>query len=515
MKFPLCILSDFFADHGFKVIQAPAKQQTTFDWVFRIGESPLPVQETWLVVASEHDTLPDANPAVIVCPFPIPIERNNAFVMVETDESSSSIAAAIQLYLLDIYKWIENMHYALANACDCEQLLQLSEPILKNYLSVTDSTFSLIAHTPDIDPIEDASRYLLAHGTYSPKVLSAVNQSRLAEKWSQKATTKIYSANAINPCPSIEHVYHLGSQYAAHLVMVSPQPITQGQAFLFSLLIDPVGTFLNNQWRRDNPIKQRYTDFLTNLLQGHQMSKELIQQQAQVLDIPVEGVFKICIVASAWKGGSSEYFATRVLSLIPECKVIVDGDNLVVMLCIDSRQSKNRLFRLEEQLFTMVENLETQVGMSRKFFSLFGATSAFIEAQVALTYGKIHHKDFVVPDNEHEDERVSYIYRFKRYFPFFIADPDADQNSFLRKCNLAQQILGDIEKEDELHGTNDLAILRIYLYSGNRVSAVCSSLDMHRNSVSYRLKHIEEVYDLRLNNADEASFLRTLFQLPR
>lgn len=515
MKFPLCILSDFFSDRGFKVIRAPAKQQTTFDWVFRAGESPLPIQETWLVVASEHDTLPDANPAVIVCPYPLAVDRDNAFVLEETEESPSSIAASLQLYLLDIYRWIENMHYALANACSCEQLLQFSEPILKNYLGVTDSTFTLIAHTPGIEPIEDASRYLIAHGTYSPEVLSAINRSRLAEKWDQKEMTKIYTANAINPRPSIEHVYHLGSQYAAHLVMVSPQPITQGQAFLFSLLIDSVGTFLNNQWRRDNPIKQRYTDFLANLLQGQQTSRELIEQQARVLDFPVEGVFKMCVVASAWKGGSSEYFATRVLSLIPECKVIVDGDNLVVMLCIDSRQSKNRLFRLEEQLFTMVENLETQVGMSRKFFSLFGAPAAFIEAKVALTYGKIHHKDFAVPNGVNEDERMSYIYRFKRYFPFFIADPDADQNSFLRKCNLARQILGDIEEEDELHGTNDLTILRIYLYSGNRISAVCSSLDMHRNSVSYRLKHLEEVYDLRLNNADEASFLRALFQLPR
>ena len=38
---------------------------------------------------------------------------------------------------------------------------------------------------------------------------------------------------------------------------------------------------------------------------------------------------------------------------------------------------------------------------------------------------------------------------------------------------------------------------------------------MHRNSIMYRLRHIEKSYDLDLSDNDERMFLNVLFLLPR
>ena len=144
-----------------------------------------------------------------------------------------------------------------------------------------------------------------------------------------------------------------------------------------------------------------------------------------------------------------------------------------------------------------------------------GLSCAFDEAQVALQYGKLHFKDFMAPGERYEGNPKTYIYRFKRYAPYYACDPDIDKNPMLRKRNLAREILGRIEQADVDGGTHDAKILQTYLYSGCKVNAACELLGMHRNSVTYRLKHIEKTYDLDLNDPDERVFLSTLYLMPR
>ena len=215
------------------------------------------------------------------------------------------IAEELQVYLMGIYQWVENMHHALEAHCDCTELLALSEPVLHNFMSVSDSAFFHIAHTPNIEPIEDASRYFLEHGRYSAEVIETVGTSGLSKLWARSRPFSKYDSNAINPMPSIDHVYHLNSQYAAHLVMICKEPVTEGQEFLFSLLVGPVGTALDYMWRNDNPLKKRYASFLGDVMHASQGLHESALRQAQALGIPLSGLFKVCLVSEPWRASCS------------------------------------------------------------------------------------------------------------------------------------------------------------------------------------------------------------------
>lgn len=556
MRFPLGIVADYLEDEGYEVVRAPLNLREEFDWVTADADLSHAEGLRMLVVASTCCDVPADVPVVLLnadgptlglvpetvfgavpeAPFelkpetafepqpkppfePVPqasLQRDNAFVCAGVVASPARVAQKIQLYLLSIYEWVERMHKALGSHCDCARMLELSEPMLKNYVSVTDSTFAYIAHTPGIAPIEEASAYLVEHGRYSDKVIEAVGSSGLAELWTKSFRLYTHESNAINPLPSVEHVYHLNNQYAAHLVMVCPKPITLGQEFLFGLLVGPIETILKGQWQTDNPFKQRYTTFLSNLMHEDRSNREVTYEIARVLGIPTGGgLFKVCVVDESWKGGSGAFFAARAMALVPGCMVFTEQDKLVLLLHARADAGKRVLSPLENKLFDLVGGLRTQVGVSRKFYDLLGCAAAFQEASIALSYGRICHKDFIAPGAASEANPDTYIYRFKRYFPFFVGDPAADVNTFIRRNNVATQVLGRIERDDVANGTSDIKVLRAYLYEGCSVSSACAALGMHRNSFSYRLRHIEKAYDLDLADADERAFLTTLFHLPR
>ena len=225
MKFPLSLVSDFLADRGFEVTQRPRNLNQTFDWVTIPKVDDGSAESNLLFVTDDPSETPPGSRLIILGEKASAPNKNAFHIPNAQGTTPASLASSLQLYLLSIYRWIEDMHHALAEHCSCTKLLKLSEPILKNYISVSDSTFSYIAHTPDIDPIEEASWHLVKYGRYSDEVIETVRDSGLSEFWSRSRPFKTFERNAINPKPSIEHVYHLNSQYAAHIVMVSGNQI--------------------------------------------------------------------------------------------------------------------------------------------------------------------------------------------------------------------------------------------------------------------------------------------------
>ena len=514
MRFPLSLVLEFARQEGYEVVSVPVNLKETFEWVavtdvaagrlegralrvLSVSDAQVPGMS--LVVDGAQQTQWNSSALVLDCDGKLPME----------------VAEELQLYLMDIYQWVEDMHHALERHCDCSELLSLSEPILKNFISVSDSAFFHIAHTPGIKPIEDASRYFIEHGRYSAEVIETVGSSGLSELWSRSRPFSKFVNNAINPKPSIEHVYHLNSQYAAHLVMVCEDAITEGQEFLFCLLIGPIGTALDYMWRTDNPLKKRYTSFLSDVIHGGPGHRESARRQAESLGIPLSGLFKVCLVSEPWRASSEGYFAERALALLPGCWTIADKKDIVILLHESEKGKPGKLSSLEEKAFELAIELDTQVGVSRKFFDLFRASAALEEARIALKYGKARYDEFLVPGQNRADDASAHVFRFKRYFPFYVGDTQAYKADFFRKNNLVEEVIGAIERDDAEQGTSDALILRAYLRSSCRVKVASESLGMHRNSVGYRLKHIERAYDLDLSDSDEIAFLIALLTMPR
>lgn len=63
-------------------------------------------------------------------------------------------------------------------------------------------------------------------------------------------------------------------------------------------------------------------------------------------------------------------------------------------------------------------------------------------------------------------------------------------------------LFSGIERYDESHGTDLMGMLRVYLQENANVSATAARLYMHRNTLTYRLKKVEELAPIDLSSAD-------------
>lgn len=522
MEFSTSILPDFFGSIGCKVVARPRRHAT-----FERAAAALPVEgeRRVLAVVDRPEDLP-ANGFGIVATAggPLPDEDRpafgnlpNAFVVALPEGSSwraAHLADRIQAYLMEVLQWVNDMDAAIMAGEPCIELLRLSEPILKNNVVLTDSTFTYIAHTPDIPAIEESSRYLIAHGHYPADVVKRASTTWMGKQWLTQTKSVIHETNPICDKPSINHVYRLDSQYGAHMVMICPEPVAEGQAFLFELLVKAVGHWLKLAWDKRSPFERRYTAFLEALLAGRATDPEYRMQQAECVGIPLEATFKVCLMKSSWPGGSTNYFAEHTVNAVPGSWVVLDGNDLVVVLC-ESTGAAGELLRMEESLFDLAESLDAEVGVSRKFYDLANADLALKEARIALRYGSAHARLFTGMNALVSKDKGDRVFRFKRFFPYFAADyANPKVGDFIADFYRRGDPLSDIAREDGRHGTNDLAVLRAYLLCEGRIAQVCDTMQMARNTVKYRLKRLERIYHLDLSDPDERMFLRALYLLP-
>lgn len=79
-------------------------------------------------------------------------------------------------------------------------------------------------------------------------------------------------------------------------------------------------------------------------------------------------------------------------------------------------------------------------------------------------------------------------------------------------------MLGEIEKNDKLNGTDYLEVLKCYLKYNGSVKAVAEELFYHKNTVGYKLQKIEQFLGDNLSyqsvrlNCNIALMLKEIFE---
>ena len=77
-------------------------------------------------------------------------------------------------------------------------------------------------------------------------------------------------------------------------------------------------------------------------------------------------------------------------------------------------------------------------------------------------------------------------------------------------CN-HDEYLKNIEEYDEIHDTNYLETLHQYLLCNGSIQHVASNMFCHRNTITYRMRVIEDHWDLKLDDTVERFHLMTAF----
>ena len=423
--------------------------------------------------------------------------------------SPAAVCSAANAHLTRIREWDASMAAAVIDGRSTQELLDLSEPMLASYIALTDALYTAVAITPSFPPLDEMSRALVETGSYPATALSTIEAAASEQNWNgQRASRLDQDGNAINPLPSMSRIYRLGGNYAAHLVMICPEHIEPWRQALFELLAHRTGQSLERFWSTSLPYRERGTSFLETIISDTVHDEANFAERARLFDFPLTGVFEMIVIAGAEERGGIAHIVHQIRAGLPRCRAAVIGQRIYLLLVTSKRQS-GQIAALEERVFEVVERLHAEAGVSSRFDELINSHMARLEADVALEYGhKNYPKYLTLRTREPYLERV---FRFNRYFPCYLVDPYSDTAEFMAKFSKAPNIVNRLRWADRTNGTNDFGLLKLYLYYDCSIKQTAEVMNMHRNTVIYRLDKIRREYHIDLDDSDTRLFLHYLF----
>lgn len=184
------------------------------------------------------------------------------------------------------------------------------------------------------------------------------------------------------------------------------------------------------------------------------------------------------------------FYREMLMSSIPSCYCIIYDEML--LLIISQKYFNKSLLNIIKDI---LGNYEIRVGISSRFADILDIKNAFQELIAIQSINKKLNLEKLL--TFYEDIQ---IYHFIE-----LALKEYDLNKF------CLPVLKQIEEYDIRYGTLLKHSLEGYLESGRNTQKAADHLYIHKNTLYYRLKRIEELFDINLN--DENSCFNLQFSL--
>lgn len=188
------------------------------------------------------------------------------------------------------------------------------------------------------------------------------------------------------------------------------------------------------------------------------------------------------------------FLRETLLASVPSCHCIIYDESLIMI--ISEKHFSQSFLSIVQDIFS---NYEIRIGVSTRFTDILDVKNAFQQMQaIQSVYQKLNLEK---PLTFYED---ILLYHFME-----LASKEHDLNKF------CLPILKKIEEYDNVNGTLLKESLEAYLESGRNIQKAAERLYMHKNTLYYRLKRIEDFFNLDLNDENLCFNLQVSLRMKR
>lgn len=408
--------------------------------------------------------------------------------------------------LLEIFyrfgMWERDMDEVLGRGGGLQELMDVSEKMLRNNVVVVDPALKLLAYTkgtPCDDPI---TIELIEHGYHTEDNIRKFQLHKRFKPWASEDGFVVNDSFSICKYVTIVKSFKTKASFSLITVMMCNELLPCSYLYdVFSLFLRRVECIARREYPDDKPAGNTTDTFLHDLFLGSMGDDTVVRERSKLVGIPFDARF--CLFAVPL---SDDMPVTRIIAdlatLVAPAKVVLIGGCAIVLCfnCVDPhcalhceagtcpRGRKSISSRINE----FMEKTGLICGRSSKFTSLPQAFVAYRQARVSARLGaelQKSEKTLPIPFN------WTRIFSFDRCQMAFIAEK-AGLDLPLLTSTYAATVIRSIMKDDAAHGTDNYEFLYEYLLDERRANVVAEKLHMHRNNVKYRIDRIEGKYGI-------------------
>ena len=390
--------------------------------------------------------------------------------------------------LAESFRWmnqiVETFSEKVMNQRDLQEIIELFYDFLGNPAYIVDSSFKVLAidRRNNMRELSASWRRMEDHGYLQYDIITKLmKDNELSRMEAEEKAQWVNSEHFYTPF--INYTLRRKKRIAGHLFIVNMfRQITPGDIEISDILGRLIEKAMENDRKYQMQRGRLYEYFLSDILSGKISDKAEIKKQMQSLSYTEESYYMVAVLQYQSER-MNEIAGERVfqrLEQIKGCKPIHYKEKVAALFPFQHFEDRNRIWNQIEQI---AENFKLKVGISEDFWGYTQMHHACLQAQVALQYGDEKEKRMICFEH-------AALYYLKQIF-------DKKQDLDI----LEPPGLQRLREYDEQNHTDYMQTLLNYLQHERNVVETSEALFIHRNTLAYRIRKIEEITGLDLDDA--------------
>lgn len=388
---------------------------------------------------------------------------------------------------------------SLAQGSGLQRIVEIGHEMLGNPFSITDMSNKSLAITNNAklndDPIWTE---LVTTGYSSFNSWSFYVSNKLVEMVDTN-DTPFFWTDTYSKYPRIMGKIKIGhKQIACIAVCAHERPFKESDLELSSLLCKAISIELQKNEFIHYSRGLMHESFTEDLLEGKITDDKVISDRIKTLNLKYKkNLFVLTIDISNFTRtqNSLTYMRNEFEKKINNSKAVVHAEKIVMIISCDN----DKLF-LKTEVESLKDFLKTSnmyAGISRRFNSLVEVQAHYLQSLDALKLGMRISKEAV-------------LFKYEDYAIYHFTDICSSAGNLKENCHPALLKLIDYDRENNSNYTRSLYT---YIISSKNMTESASTLDIHRNTMQYRIGKIELIMDVDLNNSDILLHLHLSFKI--
>ncbi len=292
-----------------------------------------------------------------------------------------------------------------------------------------------------------------------------------------------------------DQVIRQGDRTAARVLMECPEDENEGYVLAF---LDDLTRTIKPRVLTDQSLRQYFTDAVSILI-GDIIDQKItdpdeIEQRRRLSPDMVKGEQYHPVVIKFQKQSQRvpfNYISGHLKEIFPRSSVAVYNNGMVVLAAKNDYYDELEFDR--KQLTELLEQFDGYAGIGNCTKFLTSLRSLYIQAAAATRLGRVFSQD--------KNQRVFYYKDYNMYFMVDLCIETAVRyHKFGNVSYLCQPGLIGLIRYDRKFGTQLYETLRVYLECSCNATLCAQKLNVHRNTVNYRINMIEELCNYSLDD---------------
>lgn len=435
------------------------------------------------------------------------IERYRQFINAFVVDESHPIGDVINR-LLDLFMRVDEISHDLERAVlrgnGFDPIMAVARKMFPDsVLLMVDSAYNIIAATDDKADGNSYVDNIIRQKYYDKDAIDSMAEKGYFDDGEKYLRPVLVEGNdSICGCPLMLRAYHENGAFFSFVACYFFSHIpTKLEQFFFDMLTEQLDRYYRDSGFYDNSMPKRQ-QIISDLINASDPSDAFINDRCKALKIPPRGNFRLCYVLLDNKRTIKASHLTIQLSAwcsLPHYGVLQYENSVIVLLhdWHDCGVAEQMSFRDHwEDMMNIIESNHGVAGVSLLFTSIAKFGSAFRQAETAITIG----------------QKLNFGQREYHYSKYYIDDMLTQYEKKFSLGDIYVQYLNKLGSES-VGAYSNLTLLYYYISSERNISLTAKRVHMHRNSIIYRLRKIQDTLEMDLDDPDVRLRLMISFKI--